>query len=77
MVRIKKSGTAVLVISSKTVDESFDGPEGPFVEDEVSGQNVYYIFQVRDTKQPRNRHTHICEPLTSWVVAALLSQSRG
>ena len=44
------SGTAVLVISTKTVDEGFDGVEGPFVEDEVFGQNVYYVFQgVRNT----------------------------
>ena len=43
-VRIKKSGTPVLAISMKNVDENFDGLEGPFVEDEV-GQNVYYIFQ--------------------------------
>ena len=49
-VRIKKSGTAVLVISTKTVDKGFDGFEGPFVKDEVFGQNVYYIFQgVRNT----------------------------
>ena len=30
---------------TKTVDEGFDRPEGPFVEDEAFGQNVYYIFQ--------------------------------
>ena len=49
-VRIKKSGTAVLVISTKTVDKGFDGLEGSFVKDEVFGQNVYYIFQeVRNT----------------------------
>ena len=34
-VRIKMSGTAVLVIFTKTVDEGFAGLEGPFVEDEV------------------------------------------
>ena len=44
-VRIKKSGTVVLVTSTKTVDEGFDGLESPFVEDEVFGWNVYYIFQ--------------------------------
>ena len=44
-VRIKKSGTAVLVISTKTVDEGFDGVDGAFVEDEVFRQNVYYVFQ--------------------------------
>ena len=43
-VRIKNSGTAALVISTKAVHERFNRREGPFVEDEV-GQNVYYIFQ--------------------------------
>ena len=77
-VRIKKSGTAVLVTSTKTVDEGFDGVDGAFVEDEVFGQNVYYIFQgVRNINIAKNRDTHVCELSTSWVLATLLYQALG
>ena len=68
-VRIKKSGTAVLVISTKTADE------GLFVEDEVFGRNVYYIFQgMRNINIAEDRDTHVCELSTSWVLATLLFQ---
>ena len=67
-VRIK-SGTAVLVISTKTADE------GLFVEDEVFGQNVYYIFQrMRNINIAKDKDTHVCELSTSWVLATLLFQ---
>ena len=76
-VRIK-SGTAVLVISTKTVDEGFDGVEGPFVEDEVFGRNVYYIFRgVRNINRAKNRDRHVCKLSTSWVLATLPFQAQG
>ena len=72
-VRIKKSGTAVLVISTKTVDEGFDGVDGAFVEDEVFGQNVYYVFQgMRNINIAEKWDTHVCELSTSWVLATIL-----
>ena len=67
-VRIK-SGTAVLVISTKTADE------GLFVEDEVFGQNVYYIFQgMKNINIAKDKDMHVCELSTSWVLATLLFQ---
>ena len=77
-VRIKKSGTPVLAISMKNVDEDFDGLEGPFKEDEVFGRNVYYIFRrVRNINIAKNTNTHVWELSTSWVLATLLNQALG
>ena len=74
-VRIKNSGTAALVISTKTVHERFNRREGPFVEDEAFGQNAYYIFRgVRNINTAEKWDTHVCELSTSWFLATLLFQ---